>query len=80
MPHLDKTTFGTTKTDTFATQEGICPRQPVGSRYQVPLSLQDFLDLIKKVPVTIVEAVDALEGGLAEGFARLYPRLGLSAP
>lgn len=24
--------------------------------------------------------VDALEGGLAEGFARLYPRLGLSAP
>lgn len=25
-------------------------------------------------------AVDALEGGLAEGFARLYPRLGLSAP
>lgn len=24
--------------------------------------------------------VDALEGGMAEGFARLYPRLGLSAP
>lgn len=24
--------------------------------------------------------VDALEGGLAEGFARLYARLGLSAP